>query len=329
MIVVWRVVDSCNLSCPFCAFDKRLAFPRTQTPPQEILRFAGVLADYQTQASDRVLLSWLGGEPLLWEPLTQLTHAMRSLGLEISATTNGSTLGSPNVRRHLCQYYKEITFSVDGFSEFHDPMRGWMGGFEKLRHWVPTLAMEAQTNGSDLKLRANIVLMHQNIADFAALCMELAEWGIAEITYNQLGGRDRPEFYPAHRLTPADVNFLEAKLPEIRLQLRDRGAVLIGGEEYLARIRASTLDQRIPIEDCEPGERFLFIDEVGRISPCSFTTFDYGVDIRTLTTPAHIAALPAVFRKKRDTRRAGQCNDCLSTQVCGKFSRVASDISLD
>jgi len=220
---------------------------------------------------------------------------------------------------------KELTVSVDGFSNLHDPMRGWPGGFEKLRLWVPTLVREARALGSDLKLRANIVLMRQNVADFAALCSELAEWGITEITYNQLGGRDRPEFYPAHRLTPADVNILEAQLPEIRRRLRDRGAILIGGEEYVTRIRASTLNERIPIADCEPGEHFLFIDEVGRVSPCSFTTFDYGVDIRTLATAADLAALPGIFRKLRDTRRSAHCDDCLSTQVCGKFSRTSAE----
>jgi radical SAM protein with 4Fe4S-binding SPASM domain len=325
MIVVWRVVDSCNLACPFCAFDKRLGFPRTETAPQEILRLAEVLADHQTRTGDRVLLSWLGGEPLRWKPLTKLTHAVRALGLEVSATTNGATLGSPSVRRHLCDAYKELTISVDGFSGFHDPMRGWPGGFEKLRLWVPALAREARALGSDLKLRANVVLMRQNVADFAALCSELAEWGITEITYNQLGGRDRPEFYPTHRLRQADVNILEAQLPGIRRRLRDRGAILIGGEEYVTRIRASALDQRVPIADCEPGKHFLFIDEAGRVSPCSFTTLDYGVDIRTLRTAADLAALPGIFRKLRDTKRSAQCDDCLSTQVCGKFSRISNE----
>src|SRR5258708_23196571 len=191
MIVVWGVVDSCNLSCPFCTFDQRLEFPRSSADPKDILAFAAVLADHQARTGDRVLLSWLGGEPLRWKPLEQLTHAVRALGLEVSATTNGSTLGSPNVRRHVGDTYKELTVSVDGFSSFHDPMRGWPGGFEKLRLSVPALVREARTLGSDLKLRDNAVLMRQNVADFAALCAELAEWGITEITYNQLGGRDR------------------------------------------------------------------------------------------------------------------------------------------
>lgn len=320
MIVVWRVVDSCNLACGFCAYDKRLDFPRSQAARADILRFAAVLAEHQTQTGDRVLLSWLGGEPLRWQPLQALTHAARGLGLEVSATTNGTTLGSPALRQHLCETYKELTISVDGFAAFHDPSRGWAGGFEKLRRWVPQLAAEARARGSKLKLRANVVLMHQNVGAFAALCEELADWGIVEITYNQLGGRDRPEFYPQHRLTGADVDALERAVPAIRRNLALRSVVLVGGEQYLARIRASTEGERIPVADCDPGQNFLFIDENGQVSPCSFTTQDYGIAIGSLQSAADLAALPGRFRLLQQTARSRQCDDCLSTQVCGKFN---------
>ncbi|WP_025035749.1 radical SAM protein [Bradyrhizobium sp. DOA9] len=320
MIVVWRVVDSCNLACGFCAYDKRLGFPRSQAAPADVLRFAAVLAEHQAETGDRVLLSWLGGEPLRWQQLQALTHAVRGLGLEVSATTNGTTLGSPALRQHLCETYKELTISVDGFAAFHDPSRGWAGGFEKLRRWVPQLKTEAHALGSKLKLRANVVLMRQNVRDFAALCEELTDWGIVEITYNQLGGRDRPEFYPQHRLTRADVDALEQALPAIRKNLAARGAMLVGGEQYLARIRASTLGERMPVANCDPGESFLFIDEKGQVSPCSFTTEDYGIDIGSLRSAADLAALPGRFRLLQQAARSRQCDDCLSTQVCGKFN---------
>jgi radical SAM protein with 4Fe4S-binding SPASM domain len=321
MIVVWRVIDRCNLACPFCAYDKRLAFSRSSADPDDILRFARVLAQHQARSGDPVLLSWLGGEPLLWPPLAASTRAVRALGLKVSATTNGTVLGSRRLRRHICENYQEITVSVDGFPDFHDAMRGWNGGFAKLRSWVPQLAREARALDAPLKLRVNVVLMHQNIAAFPLVCAELATWGIHEITFNQLGGRDRPEFYPMHRLTPADVDKLEAQLPAIRDCLAQDGVILVGGEGYLARIRASAMGQRNPVEDCGPGQGFLFIDEHGRVSPCSFTTSDYAIDVRTIRTEADIAALSVRFHAMQYGSRSAQCDDCLSTQVCDKFRR--------
>ena len=320
MIIVWRVLNACNLACPFCAFDKRLALPHIAIDPQEVLRFIAILASMQQRSGERILMSWLGGEPFLWEPLEYLTLMARAQSLAVSATTNGTALGSAKLRRHLCAAYSELTVSIDGFSDFHDPMRGWDGSFTKLRQWVSLLAQDIRTSGSPLKLRANVVLMHQNLSTFAALCEELATWGIAEITFNQLGGRDRPEFYPVHRLTRSDADALSMMLPGLQRRLADSGAVVVGGPDYLARIHASTQNQPLAVNDCGPGEQFLFIDETGLISPCSFTSADYSVPVRDIATVDDLAALPTRFRAMRSTRRAFACDDCLSTQVSGKFA---------
>lgn len=320
MIVVWRVTDSCNLSCPFCAFDKRLSTARRAVSPETVERMIRVLADYREATGEAVLLSWLGGEPLTWKPLVALTDLAVQAGLEVSATTNGTALGSPAMRQHIARCYKELTVSVDGLGAFHDRMRGWPGAFEKLRQWVPALATEARAMGSELKLKVNTVLMHQNLDEFEALCDELAGWGIAEITFNQLGGRDRPEFYPAHRLMPADVDRIAAVLPAVRRQLAQRGVTIVGGERYLERFRMSAAGIANRVEDCGPGESFLFIDEQGRMAPCGFTNGDYAVRLDEVTTAVDIAALPFRFRTLRDRRRSPHCDDCLSTQFCDKFA---------
>ena len=116
-----------------------------------------------------------------------------------------------------------MTVSVDGLRDFHDAVRGWRGGWEKLRAGVRALVAARAHAGAPLKLRANVVLMRDNLAQFAALCDALAGWGIDEITFNQLGGRDRPEFFPAHRLTAADVAALRDALPALRASLAARG----------------------------------------------------------------------------------------------------------
>lgn len=319
MIVVWRVTEQCNLACPFCAYDKRLPFVRRHADPAEILRVARLAAQRVLQNGEDVLFSFLGGEPLTWRPLSGLARDIHGLGVRLSVTTNGTTLGAKPARQHLVNYYGEVTISVDGFSDFHDAMRDWRGGFGKLRNGVTALAREAAAMKAPLKLRANIVLMRQNVGVFSSLCSELAGWGISEITFNQLGGRDRPEFYPTHRLRETDVDMLARELPSLRRSLAACGTALIGGEDYIERFRASACDLQNPVEECYPGEKFLFVDEVGRISPCSFTSEEYGIDTRTLRQPDDLADLPHRFRAMKLAQAARACADCLSTQVCGKF----------
>jgi hypothetical protein len=62
MIVVWRVTQQCNLTCPFCAWDRSVPGERFQLATDQALRFGTLLAQFQAQTRERVLLSWLGGE---------------------------------------------------------------------------------------------------------------------------------------------------------------------------------------------------------------------------------------------------------------------------
>ena len=97
--------------------------------------------------------------------------------------------------------------------------------------------------GRKTLLRANTVLMRGNVADHSALCRELATWGFRELTFNQLGGKDRPEFFPDNRLLPKQAGELFATLPALRSALAARGINLRGSPAHLRRIIASTDDE--------------------------------------------------------------------------------------
>jgi MoaA/NifB/PqqE/SkfB family radical SAM enzyme len=323
MIVVWRVTEQCNLSCPFCGYDRRVQRRRRNADVDAMMRFGAVLADYQRATDDRVLVSWLGGEPLLWPRLHELTeHFTRQLGLSISATTNGTSLGSAVVRQHVIDHYAELTVSVDGIGAVHDDLRGWHGGFAHLSRAIPSLVAERRARGRGPRVRVNVVLMRDTIGGFEALCEELARWGIDEITFNQLGGQDRPEFLPAHRLLSRDVEWLCANIPRIRDELAARGVRLSGGPGYLQRLVASASGQHISIDDCGPGEQFLFIDELARVAPCSFAVDEYGIPLHEIDTWRALAQVPREFALRRAASRAAACNDCHSTHVFEKFQTV-------
>jgi AdoMet-dependent heme synthase len=320
VVVVWRVTQRCNLGCPFCGYDRRLPWTRRDADPTQILAFGAVLADFQRVTGRRVLVSWIGGEPLLWRPLTALTVSfVREFGLRVSATTNGTTLGSPGARAHVLEHYAELTVSVDAVGPLHDELRGWSGGFTRLRRCLEALAADRVRVGAGPLLRVNVVLMRDTVTDFPALCRELARWGVEEITFNQLGGNDRPEFYPAHRLTLPQVRWLAAEVPALRDELRRCGVALRGGPRYLERIEHSAAGRALPIADCHPGDEFLFVSENGIVAPCSFTLDGYGVPLGDVRSTSELATLAQRFRALRDRRRLAVCDDCPSTQVFAKF----------
>lgn len=320
MIVVWQVTEHCNLACPFCRFDRTQGGKRRNADPQAIRRFGECLTQYQEETGESVLVSWLGGEPLRWSPLEELSATfVREYGLRVSTTTNGTTLGSPEVRRHLLDHYAELTVSVDARGDDHDRLRGSPGLYATLARNIRLLADEAVALAKPIKLRVNIVLMKQTVGTFAELCEEIAGWGIQEISFNQLGGNDRPEFYPDHRLLPEQVLALQAALPALRDRLAKKGVQLLGSSGYLHRMNASSRDERVPVYDCQPGRKFLFIDIEGRVAPCSFTTANCGRNIVDFTSGADLRRLSPMFHDRIVQARPAACDDCQSTRVFEKF----------
>jgi MoaA/NifB/PqqE/SkfB family radical SAM enzyme len=321
VIILWRITERCNYACSFCAFDRRLDGARKDMNVKTVQRFGKLLGEYIEAKGEKVLLSWLGGEPLLWAPIFEISEQLHhEYGINISVTTNGSTLHIPNTIALILKSFSELTISVDGFAEFHNQLRGCPGGWERLRLSTRRLATERNAIAASLKLRANIVLMRDNIAQFPKLCEELVGWHVDEITFNQLGGRDRPEFFPEHALRPDDVRQLRKLLPALRESLALQNVKLCGSETYLQRIEASAYQRSIPVTDCSPGEGFLFIDEVGRIAPCSFTNAEYGIHLDSIVNVNDILNLSSQFRSARKALPVKVCNDCSSNHMYAKFT---------
>lgn len=320
LIVLWRVFEQCNLGCDFCGYSTQIDRPRAVADVERVIALGETLSAYSQSRGRRVLVSWLGGEPLLWPELPRLSRLFhRELGVRVGVTSNGLPLGSTGVRASLVTDYAQLTVSVDGVGAFHDACRNSPGLYDRLRRNVIALRAEADAAGSPLLIKVNTILMRGNVAEFETLCREVAEWGVRELTFNQLGGNDRPEYYPANRLLPEQVDRFVSELPGVRERVSRLGLVIHGSERYLHRLASTARGQRIPIDDCAPGAWFLFIDEHGRVAPCSFTADTYGVAMKEIVTWEDLEALPKEFAGRR-CHRVAACDDCHSTQVFDKFA---------
>jgi len=323
LVVVWRITEACDLGCHFCAYSRRLRRPRATADPKQVLAFGELLSEHARVDSREVLVSWLGGEPLHWPPVWELSSVFaHAFGLRVGVTTNGAALKSAEARQRLVDDFAEVTLSLDGLGAVHDELRAAPGLFEQLRASVKSLRDLRTRLGRGPRLRVNTILMRDNVRAFEDLCREAAGWGVEELTFNALGGRDRPEFFPDHSLRPQDVEWFRQALPGIRTRMAELGLRILGSERYLGRLEATVRHHVLPIADCRPGQQFLFVDERGLVSPCSYTTHGYGVHLSELRTVNAVRELPQRLAQKRRAQPLGVCQDCPSTQVFGKFSTL-------
>ena len=298
---MWRVTERCDLACAFCAYDRRLRRPRRDLDPAEARRFGALAADWARARGRELLVSWLGGEPFLWRPLADVTRHLRERGARVSLTSNGRALRHAGQRAFAAEHLDELTLSLDGPPAVHDALRG-AGSAEIVLDALRDLA----ARNPRPVLRVNTVLMRDNLAAFGELARLVAEAGADELTFNALGGRDRPEFFRHHRLAPDDIAALRAALPDARRHLRIRG-----GDDYLHRLAASAAGRALPVADCRAAEDFWFVEVDGRLSACSYTS-ELGVRVADLVKHADLDQLA--------TPRAPICDDCPSTHVHRKFA---------
>ena len=327
IVIVWRVWESCSLACRFCGYSRELGRPRMAMKLPAAIAFGKVLGEVQQDGGRSILVSWLGGEPLDWPQLPRLARIFhRDCGLRLGVTTNGLPIHSLQVRANLLADYEQVTISIDGLAPFHDQVRGMPGLYERLRESVSRLR-DDDAHGQ-LWRRVNTVLMRGNIDAFGRFCEEMADWGFHELTFNQLGGNERPEFYPANRLLQQQVARFARELPDIRRRMADRGMIVRGSERYLARIAATTSNRQIAIDDCRPGTEFLFVDALGRISPCSFSSEHYGIPITQIDSADAFLDLPRRFRELRRRNRLTACDDCHATHVFDKFRSESENAAI-
>lgn len=318
-VIVWRVTQSCNMKCQFCSYSTEVDRVRGNADETEIERLCAVLGEYRKQTGEDMLVSWIGGEPFLWTNIIPFSEKLHGYGIDVSATTNGLLMNKKELQSGVLKCFSELVFSLDGFADCDDAVRQYFGHFDAVSKNIKTLADKRGDCMSDLKIKVNTILMRRNIAQFEEFCEYLLWLGVDEVTFNQLGGFDRPEFFEDNRLTAEQVEAFRKRLPLLQKIFAERGLIIHGSEKYLDRIRKSSRNEVNPIAECNPGSWFWFINESGFISPCSYTSYEYKLDTKEIKCAEDFARAEEYFRQCRSERRSRWCDDCYCTQVYDKF----------
>ena len=116
LVVVVRVNTECALRCSFCGFSRDLERPTSVNDAYKLRKFGKILQEFQAARNQRLLVSWLGGEPFQWTKWRETSIAFREMGLALGITTDGIALSSEQIRNEALSLFDQITISIDGLA---------------------------------------------------------------------------------------------------------------------------------------------------------------------------------------------------------------------
>lgn len=249
--IFFHVTSKCNLACRHCY--------KSAGPNQsEELTAQTVEKWIRDLASDGGrMVTFSGGEPLLWSELPGMLLLSAELGLKIQVLTN-ATLITPAWAELFQKTGAEIQVSVDGWTrEIHESLRG-DNSFQPLVQGVKTLRR------FDVR-HQQLVMACQLTPDTARNPEAMIEWA----KRYQAGQLRFLPLRPEGRAVFSDRRFRGLTIPEMEtfLDKSTRLARHWQGEIQISTGISGTALDRVPRPWCPIGQK-LVIDSNGWIYPC-------------------------------------------------------------
>lgn len=233
----------CNLACSHC-YSSSGPDATHELPPEDLIAMLARL-----RAEGYGVVSFSGGEPLVYRGFDQVAHAASELGYRVNLITNGLLL-SPARLDELAGVLSRVGVSVDGTEPIHDRLRG-AGTFAR------TIRRIAHLRDRGITFGVAHCVTRESIADLPWLLEWCIEQGASLLQLHPLATVGRAAGDDDRRLSPADLArlFLLARLLQIQvddglqvqLDLAPIEHVLASRDRY--RVLSGPPAERLPLAE--------------------------------------------------------------------------------
>jgi MoaA/NifB/PqqE/SkfB family radical SAM enzyme/dephospho-CoA kinase len=260
--VIWEVTNECNYGCKYCIFASTGRKPEGELTKEEI--FSALL---QLKEKGFSHIKFTGGEPFLREDMIEILKETNRLGFEFDISTNASKI-TEEIALELAKLNAEfIHVSLDGYDQgSHESVRG-------KKSFAPTLKGLKLLLSSGLKIRVGCVIHSENennLADVVKFCSSI---GVRHLVFSMMEPvgrlRDKTKGLATKSVSELanSLDSLKENYPYILIShnLQSMQKVSID----LLKRKSKELKATTP---CPAGERFLFINSLGIVSPCTWVS---------------------------------------------------------
>ena len=303
-MVLFYVTDNCNLKCKHCFYWKSVDNPNKFMNLEQIEKVASSL--------DRLdLLGITGGEPFVRNDIVDIVKVFveNNKTKRVHIASNGFLVDKiENDVKEILKYLEDsrltIQFSLDGFEELHDQLRGIKGSFRNVCEIINRLNF---IQDSRLAVSVATVVMRKNFSQMRDFKNFVNNDLKVNIKFNVLRKIDSVKGVPKEYLADFDIRDEDFEVPMVEqleelINIIDDGSISSKIEKKKIEYSISILKGRKAVE-CLAGWRDAVIFPNGDVSICepilaSVNLKTYDFDFEKLWNSEEFEIIKNKFRGK-------------------------------
>lgn len=257
--VLWEITNKCNYKCKYCIFNSGICND-TELTYEDIKKVIDAL-----KAKNFKYLKITGGEPFIRKDIIDILKYASDKDMVVDISTNASL-----INKSMIKYLKDINLdmihvSLDGSNkEMHEIVRG-INTYEKTIRGIKLLK---ETNKY---IRIGTVIFKDNedyLEDIVKLCISL---NVNEVIFSVM--------QPVGRMLDDNTMVTTKSLTDLTKIVED---LTLKYPEIVINYNWNP-NKVNNTKTCPAGEKFLYINNKGSISPCSWIVTDSNKYMSSLT----------------------------------------------
>lgn len=238
---IWEITHKCNYHCSYCIFSCNGTNIKDELTTEECFHVIDELRDKGFKH-----LKITGGEPFIRKDMTDiLKYASKYMITDIS--TNASFITDELVDRLNKIDLKMIHVSIDGDKLTHETLRG------KNTYDLTIRGLESLKKSKN-KVRIGTVISSLNEESLESIIKDMLEYKVDEIIFSIM---EPPKDSSREYFKTRTINSLISEINSLKDKYRDK-----------LTINANFITSHNHTMMCPAGDKFLYINNFGCVSPC-------------------------------------------------------------
>jgi Predicted Fe-S oxidoreductases len=249
--VLWEITNQCNYACKYCIFSSNYKKDLKELTTKECIKVIDQLADRNFK-----YIKVTGGEPFLRKDILELLTYMCKKNMNVDVSTNASVLTDRMIDELNKINLDMIHVSVDGKDSYtHEMVRGkdtylrTMKGLEKI-------------SKLNTHKRVGTVIHKFNEFELEEIVKLCIEYKVNEIIFSIME--------PVGRMEGDNSFYKTRSIKELTIELEK-----LSKEYKEIRVTYNWKKQANLEKVCPALTRFIYINNLGNISPCSWVNGKY------------------------------------------------------